>query len=63
MKSAVFLCTAVAVAALSVIGADCIQSVPKWVDEAKLAYAAEVKSSLATPVVRKEMVYLGAPLI
>lgn len=46
MKSALFLCTAVAVATLSAIGAESIPNVPKWVDEAKLAYAAEIKSAL-----------------
>lgn len=50
MRSAVILCTAVAVAAFSSMGANCIQSAPKWVDDAKLAYAAELKASLNPPL-------------
>ncbi|CDI79134.1 hypothetical protein, conserved [Eimeria acervulina] len=54
MKSALFLCTAVAVATLSAIGAESIPNVPKWVDEAKLAYAAEIKSALPPLAVSKD---------
>ncbi|CDJ60500.1 mitochondrial 2-oxoglutarate/malate carrier protein, putative [Eimeria maxima] len=36
------------------IGSESIQHVPKWVDEAKLAYAAEVKSSLPPLPVTKD---------
>ncbi|KAL8272887.1 hypothetical protein Esti_003196 [Eimeria stiedai] len=53
MKASVFMCTAVAVATLSSMGGECIQSIPKWVDDAKLAYAVEIKSPLATPMAPK----------
>ncbi|XP_026190989.1 mitochondrial dicarboxylate/tricarboxylate transporter DTC [Cyclospora cayetanensis] len=49
MASAIFLCIYIAAAMVSTM-TDCIQNIPKWVDDAKLAYAAELKSSLVTPI-------------
>ena len=64
MKSALYLCTAVAVVTLSAIGSESIQHVPKWVDEAKLAYAAEVKSSLPPlPVVSTSTLVSSFPVL